>query len=119
MNLERLRKVGQVASVGPADLSPNLESLRLAADPELAAAKREWEESEAKARWTRTARRAVGRSSLGVGADQCEACHKMLRLGEAICEGCGWMQGGARGRSKGRGAWVGVPAKTSHVERWR
>lgn len=56
------------------------------------------------------ARRAVGRSSGWRELPQCAGCRAIIKYPGAQCSACGFMDGGG---------YLGVPAKTSHLERWR
>lgn len=57
------------------------------------------------------AKRALGRSSgFKAGTPQCAGCKRFLKRADAVCPGCGYA---------GHGGYVGVPAETSHLERWR
>lgn len=55
------------------------------------------------------AQRALGRSS-GGPVPQCGGCKRFLKHHGAQCESCGYLDGGG---------YMAVPAKTSHLERWR
>lgn len=56
------------------------------------------------------ARRALGGSSGWRQLPQCGGCRAILKYPGAQCKACGLM---------GEGGYLGVPAKTSHLERWR
>jgi hypothetical protein len=58
----------------------------------------------------RNAQRALGRSSGWHELPQCAGCRAILKHPGAQCSACGFMDGGG---------YLGVPAKTSHLERWR
>jgi hypothetical protein len=68
--------------------------------------------AELEAEYARMARRMgiSGRLSGWREQPQCGGCKRPLRTHEAICPGCGYA---------GHGGYVGVPATTSHLERWR
>lgn len=107
---ERLRRLGRALDAAP-DLRPNVEALRLAVNPALSAFGRELEEREAMARWERGARAAAGRSSgWRRGPPQCPGCKRLKSSPVAVCEGCGFLPGAG---------YVGVPARTSYLDRWR
>lgn len=55
------------------------------------------------------ARRSLGRTG-GYDRPQCPGCRAFLKHAGAQCSNCGFM---------GDGGYLGVPAKTSHLERWR
>lgn len=57
------------------------------------------------------AKRALGRSSgWGSGSPQCSGCKSFISHPGAQCSQCGYLDGAG---------YVGVPAQTSHLERWR
>lgn len=56
------------------------------------------------------ARRALGGSSGWHELPQCSGCRAILKHHGAQCTACGFMDGGG---------YLGVPAKTSYLERWR
>jgi hypothetical protein len=58
----------------------------------------------------RNAQRALGRSSGWAAVPQCGGCKAFLKYPGAQCSACGFMDGGG---------YLAVPAKTSHLERWR
>lgn len=55
------------------------------------------------------ARRSLGRTG-GYARPQCGGCKAFLKHAGAQCSACGYME---------QGGYLGVPAKTSHLERWR
>jgi hypothetical protein len=56
------------------------------------------------------ARKSLGRSSGWKQLPQCGGCRAIIKYPGAQCKACGLM---------GEGGYLGVPAKTSHLERWR
>jgi hypothetical protein len=59
------------------------------------------------------ARRYAGRGRGMSGwrqAPQCGGCKRLLKRPDATCPSCGYVNGGG---------YMGVPASTSHLERWR
>jgi hypothetical protein len=55
------------------------------------------------------ARRSLGRSG-GYARPQCGGCKRFLKRADDVCPSCGYA---------GHGGYVGVPAPTSHLERYR
>ena len=58
---------------------------------------------------TENARRSLGRTG-GYNRPQCPGCRAFLKHQGAQCSACGFMDGAG---------YLSVPAKTSHLERWR
>lgn len=94
----------------PADLGAGIERLRAflaGEEPDMT--------PEQLAQWIarykpENARRALGRSSGWREVPQCGGCKALIKHPGAQCKVCGYMDGGG---------YLGVPAKTSHLERWR
>lgn len=91
-----------------AELAANVERLRIAVDPELAALHAEHQAAEQEAAYDRhLARKWPGARGGGM---QCAACKRIKRLGEHQCTSCGYLDGAG---------YLGVPAQTGYLERWR
>jgi hypothetical protein len=132
MNADALRDLGaRLQSAGaapiarehvpPVDVAAGLERLRavLAGGPESGDLTGDLTDAQLAAYAARyrheNAIRALGGGFSGWGADvggkpQCSGCRAFIAHPTAQCEACGYLPGGG---------YVGAPAKTSHLERWR
>lgn len=90
------------------DLAAGLQRLRTVFAPDCLTA--EQEHAYARRYAPENAQRALGRKSGWRDLPQCPGCRAILKYHGAQCTACGFMDGGG---------YVGVPAKTSHLERWR
>lgn len=103
MNIARLRKIGEALATAEASPCPAvvdaraIERLRLAVDPELADAKREWEQEQ-----VLRSRYAPGRIAKYDG--------KLSGYGPGRTGHCGYVEGAG---------YLGVPAQSSYLERWK
>ena len=117
-----LREVGAAPAPVPArarplsthELAAGVERLRaLLADPEAAPSTHGLTPEQLAAYAARyspeAARRSLGRTG-GYNRPQCAGCRACLKHAGAQCSACGFMDGGG---------YLAVPAKTSHLERWR
>lgn len=103
---DRIRGALAAPRPRPLDLD-GFERIRLAADPELQAAKAEWEAEQSELKLDRHLKRKYPGSGGGL---QCAGCKRLKPLGQHHCANCGYLDGAG---------YIGVPAPTNYLERWR